>query len=196
MEIGMQGHLAPAGRKAKIWSVGHAIDHNLVKSANILSSGSQYPADALDRAQVRMVERIRPAHRSVPRTLCPPRTKQSARHNQSHRLGISEVRFKVHGRTRPNVRHNQTLNIELQRQLIRLLGIDDQLRVLADESINHDLQSFPFWPDVSHLPTLAPRRQIQLQSSNVDRVHVSGGTKKGQDSHMKPEFRDTDNRLH
>jgi hypothetical protein len=58
VEIGVQWHLVPADFYLEIRSVGLAIDHDLVQRALVLPLRGKDSANALDRAQVRIMEGI------------------------------------------------------------------------------------------------------------------------------------------
>src|SRR5271166_1906013 len=88
MELRMQRHGVPAGRNSKIRRIGLPVHDDIAESARVLAGRREYASDALDRAQIGMVEGVVPLHRSVPRTLLQPRSKQTARLNASHRLRI------------------------------------------------------------------------------------------------------------
>src|SRR5208283_1481066 len=141
-----------------------------------------------------MTERIGSAHRSVARTVCLPWAKRSAGEDVPHRLGIGQVRVEMKGGTRPDRRHFQTLDVKFQRQLALFQGIDDQLSVVAHESIHRD-SYLSFGLHLLHLVEVFPRRQIQSQSLYVYCVDMHGSVEKSQDTHVKPELRNTDNRL-
>ena len=96
---------------------------------------------------------------------------------------------------RPNRRHLQTFNVELQRKLARLEGVDYQLCSIADKFIDHDLDLLVASFHASHLCTLFPRRQIDRQPFHGHRVHMHGITKKIHDAGAETKFRHTDNRL-
>src|SRR6266403_959709 len=195
VKLRMQGHRPAAGRNAKIWSVGFAIHDNVVESTAILSGGRQDPANAIDRAQIRVVERIAAAYRSVARAVCLPWAKRSAGKDVSHRLGIGQVRIKVHGSLGPNARHFQTLDVKFKWQLPWSDGVDYQFCVVANKAINKNLYLSAFGTNFFHLVALLSGRQIQLQSFYIDRFDMHGGAKKIHDSHAEPEFCSTDERL-
>src|SRR6266478_825646 len=196
VKLRMQGHRPAAGRNAKIWSVGFAIHDNVVESTAILSGGRQDPANAIDRAQIRVVERIAAAYRSVARAVCLPWAKPSVREDVSHRLGVGQVRIEVHRSLWPNARHFQTLNVKFKWQLPWSERIDYQLRLVADKAINENLYLSPLGPDVFHLCALFPGRQVQPQSFYIHRLDMHGSAKKIQDSHAKPKFCNINEGLH
>src|SRR5437879_6213980 len=196
MKLRMQGDRPSAGRNAKIWSVGFAIHDNVVESTAILSGGRQDPAYAIDRAQICVIERIAAAYRSVARAVCLPWAKPSARKDIPHRLGIGQVRVKVHLPLWPNARHVQTLDVKFERQLPWSERIDYQLRLVADKAINENLYLSALGPYVFHLCALFPGRQVQPQSFYIHRLDMRGRAKKILDSQAKPEFCNINEGLH
>src|ERR1700674_2953520 len=196
VKLRMQGHHPAGGRNAKIWSIGFAIHDNVVESTAILSGGRQYPGNALDRPQIRVAKKIVAAYRSVARAVCLPGAKRSTGKHVPHRLGIGQVRVKVHGSVGPDARHFQTLDVKFKWQLPWFERIDYQLCLVADEAIDEDLYRSPLGPHVSHLRALLSGRQIQPQSFYIDRLDMHGRAKKILDSHTKPEFCNSDERLH
>src|SRR6266446_7120588 len=99
----------------------------------------------------------------------------------------------MHGSVGPNARHFQTLDVKFKRQLPWFECIDYQSCLVADKAINEDLNFSSLRPDVFHLAALFCGRQVQPQSFYVHRLDTHG--KKVQDSHAKPEFCNTDERL-
>src|ERR1700674_2667235 len=196
VKLGMQWHHPTAGRNAKIWSVSFSVHDNVVESTAILSGRRQYPPNTLDRAQISMVERIGSTYRGVARAICLPWAKRTTGKDIPHRLGIGQVCVKVHRSVGPNARHFQVLDVKFKWQLPWSERIDYQLCLVADKPINENLYLPSLGPHVFHLAALLPRRQIQPQSFYIDRLDTHGRAKKIQDSHAKPEFCNTDERLH
>src|SRR3981081_438927 len=196
VKLRMQWHDPAAGRNAKIWSVGLAVHGDVVESTGILSGGRQYPANTLDRAQVSMVERIGSTYRSVARAICLPWAKRSTGKDVPYRLGIGQVRIKVHRTVGPNARHLQALDVKFKWQLPWSERIDYQLRFVADKAINENLYLSSLGPHVFHLDPLFSGRQILLQSLYIDRLDTHGRAKKILDSHPESEFCDADERLY
>src|SRR5882762_1386034 len=143
-----------------------------------------------------MFERIGPSDSSVARTICLPGAKRSAGKDVSYRLGVDQVRIKVHGSVWPNARHFQALDVKFKWQPSGSERIDYQFCLVADKTINENLYFSPFGPDIFHLGALLSGRQIQLQSFYIDSFDTHGRAKKILDSHPKPEFCDADERLH
>src|ERR1700722_2312042 len=104
-----------------------------------------------------MVERIAAAHGSIAGTVCLPRPKQSARDNISHRLWINQPGVEAQRLIRSNSRHRQTLDVELQRELSRSEGVDDQNRPVTHKPVDNDLD-LPRRPYGFHLSPLLPGR--------------------------------------
>src|SRR6476646_6829216 len=105
----------PAGINVKVRSIGRAVHSNSVKAAGILSGRRENPANALNRSQVCIVERIGSTHLRVARTVRLPRSKRSARRNVTQRFRVDQVGFKLKRLAWPNTRHLQMINVELQR---------------------------------------------------------------------------------
>src|SRR4029077_9951973 len=151
VKLRMQWHHPTAGRNAKIWSVGFTIYDNVVESTAIRSGGRQYSANPPDRAQISMVERIGSTYRSVARAICQPWAERPTGKDVPHRLGIDQVRIKVHGSVRPNARHFQALDVKFKWQPPWPERIDHQLCLVTDKAINENLYLSSFWPHVFHL---------------------------------------------
>src|ERR1700687_3052797 len=195
VKLRMEGHHPHGGRNAKLWSIGFAVHDNVVESTAIFSGGRQYPANALDRPQIRVVKKIVAAYRSVARAVCLPWAKRSTGKHVPHRLGIGQVRIKMHGSAWPNARHFQILDVKFKWQLPWFECIDYQLRLVADKAINEDLYLSPLGPQCCQLAALLSGRQIQPQSSYVYRLDSHGRAKKIPDFDAKPEFCNSDERL-
>src|ERR1700723_3873711 len=67
VELGMQRDLVPADLHLKVRSVGLAVDHDLVQSALVLPLGGEDPANALEGAQVSMLEGVGAAYSGLSR---------------------------------------------------------------------------------------------------------------------------------
>src|ERR1700691_1179651 len=142
-----------------------------------------------------MVERIGAAYRSIAGAVRLPGAKKPTGKDVSYGLGIGEVCVKMQRRAWTDCRHLQTLDVKLDRQLSRPQGIDDQLCFVKEEPIDGDLYLSILRAHVTHLATLFPGWQIQLQSFYIYGIDMMGNAKKLQYPHAKLEFRHTDDRL-
>src|SRR4029077_2780668 len=132
----------------------------------------------LDRPQIRVVEGIDAAYRSVARAVCLPWAKRSARKHVPHRLGIGQVGIKMHGGGWPNARHFQILDVKFKWQLPWVECIDNQLHLVADQAIHEDLYLSPLGSQFCHLGALLSGREIQPQSFYVYRLDTHRRAKK------------------
>src|SRR3984957_9851375 len=98
-------------------------------------------------------------------------------------------------RIRPDRCHLQAFDVEFQRKLPGLQSIQNQLRLVANESIDDDFYLRPFGLHSRDLAAMFAGRQIQLESLDVHGVHMHGRPKKGENSHTKPEIRNVDDGL-
>ena len=124
-----------------------------------------------------------------------PRAKQAAGKNPPYGLRISEVRVEVHGLVGADPRHSQALDIKFDGQFAGFQSIDDELRMVADKLIDDDFYFAVLRPHVIQLVAVFSRRQIQLQSFDVDGVDMFRSSKKLPDSEIKAEFAHTDDGL-
>src|SRR5262245_64262487 len=103
----------PAGSNVEVRSIGCAVHSNSVQAAGILSGRRENPANALNRSQVCIIERIGSTHLGVARAICPPRSKRSARRNVAQRLRVDQVGFKLKRLAWTNTRHLQSIDVKL-----------------------------------------------------------------------------------
>ena len=99
----------------------------------------QDPANAFDRVQIRMIERVVTRHGRVSRAFVIPRPERSLRMNIPLRNRVHQRRIVLPRRVRSHIAHHDMSQLKVLRLLIRLRRSDHQLRVVADNLIHHNL---------------------------------------------------------
>ena len=95
VELGMQRHLVPADLDLEVRGVGLAIHHDLVQRALVCPLRGEDAANALDGAQVGIVEGVGAAQRGRSRPVGIPGAKVASALDLAHRLGIGQDGGKI-----------------------------------------------------------------------------------------------------
>ena len=121
VKFSVQRHLVPTDLHLEIRSVGLAINHDPVQSSLVCALRGEDATDALDRAQVSVMETIGTAQRGCSRLISVPGTPCSTGLDLAERLGIGQDGVEVHRLTGANGPQREGLNDKSQRHLAWLI---------------------------------------------------------------------------
>ena len=116
------GHLVAADLHLEIRGVGLAIDHDLVQRALVSPLRGEDAADALDGAQVGIVEGVGAAHSGRSRLVGVPGAEVAAALDLAHRFGIGQHGGKIHRLAGAYGAQGKALDDKMQGELARLVG--------------------------------------------------------------------------
>src|SRR5215469_1701876 len=109
-----------------------------------------------------MAERVIPAHYGAARLILLPGAKLAGRLNCSYGFGVRQHGIELKGLAGSDVFHPQVTDVEFNRELTCLEGIDDQSGLLGNKFIYID---FDFSSLESGVLSLFPGRNVQLEIS-------------------------------
>jgi len=195
VELCLQGHGMACGIELEVGRVRGAVDDNAVKLAVEFSGGGEDAADALDGAEVGVVEGVVAGDGGVAGTLEVPRTEGADGVDVAGWNGIGEC-----GVVRPcsiaaDNMHHDMLQREVFRILARLGGVDDELRVVADDFTDNDLDFAAMLLRSAILLAIFPGRDVDVQAADVHAADVHGLDEEASDAGAKVEVPDGDERV-
>src|SRR5580698_8504650 len=184
------------GVELKVGRVGGAVDVDAVELAGEFSGGREDAADALDGAEVGVIEGVVAGDGGVAGTFEVPRTESADGMNIAARDGIGERGVIGPRRVAADIVHHDVLQYEVLGILARLGGADDELRIVADDFADGDLDlAAVFLRPAALLPAILLGRNVDVESADVHAADVHGLDEKAHDAGAKVEVLDRDEGL-
>lgn len=180
----------------EIRGISAAIHDDVVEGSRVTANGGQDSANAFDRAQVGIPERITSLNRGIAGIFLLKRPEQPGGVNHANWLRVHEISAEAERLPGSRVVHNQVLNIENQRQLTGRGGIDDQFRMIANEMVDIELGFASFAAHPGHLPAVIFRRDVDGKAAQSDGVDVHRRAKQVPYTRAEAEIGDAEERLY
>src|SRR5579859_1453072 len=149
----------------------------------------------MNRSKIGVRERVSSRNGGLARTGFVEGSEQPIRSNVANGFGIYQRGDKAQWLGWAHVNHLQAADVEFQRRLARVIGIDDEFRPGAHKVPYRDTH-FPGTPaQVFHLLPIFHGRDIHREAIDEDRVHIHPSPEKIAQSSLKPEFSNLQQRL-
>ncbi len=131
MELSLQIHLVAEVGQAEIGRIRLAVDVQIAQCSDIVAGRAERACNPVEVAKVGIVETIIAGDRRLAGIGHLPRTEDALGVNRAHRPRIGEFGFEVHGVVGRDATQLEARNVNLERQLARFAGAEDQDRIFA-----------------------------------------------------------------
>src|SRR5579872_5848202 len=150
----------------------------------------------MNRSQIGVRERVSSRNGRVTRAGLVEGSEQAIRSNVANGFRIHQRGNKAQWLGWAHVNHLQAADVEFQRRLARMFGVNDEFRPGTYKMFYRDAHFSGTPAQVLHLLPIFRGRDVHREAIDEDRVHIHAFTEKIAQSSLKPEFSNLQQRLH